>query len=156
MGWNWKSALQQESERAAWGWNKTCKGQNNSQGQEVRGRIRSNSCRHSICKLVLCAKAPSQPSQTADPYTKGRLKHPGRPPWGGALHLGSSVDGCLPYPGHKGTSKLLSPGSNLHWTPNKASSGKPAPALNTGEQEVVLEGTASRSGLSAPEEKAKP
>lgn len=57
--WNW--TLEQESERAARGWNKTWKGQYNSQGQEVGRRIQSNSLRHPIYKSVLCAKDPSQP-----------------------------------------------------------------------------------------------
>lgn len=50
------------------------------------------------------------------------MGHPGRPPQE-TSHLGSSVDGCLPYPGHTGKSQSLSPGSNLHQTLNRASSG---------------------------------
>lgn len=59
--WNWKSTLEQESERAARGRNKTRKGQDNSQGQEVGGRIQSNPLRQPVYKSVLYAKAPSQP-----------------------------------------------------------------------------------------------
>lgn len=91
-------------------------------------------------------RAPASPDQAAGPQPKKRPSHPGRPPQGGTLRSGSSVDGCLPHPGHKGTSKLLSPGSNLHRTLNKASSGKPAPAQSTGEQEALLEARASLLG----------
>lgn len=99
---------------------------------------------------------PAQNKQLIPRQPKERLEHPGRPPRGGTLHLGSSVDGCLPGPGPKGTSKLPSPGSNLHWALHNISSGKPAPARSMQEQEIILEENASPSWLAAPEEKAKP
>lgn len=89
---------------------------------------------------------PVQNKQLVPRQPKERMGHPGTPPRGRTLHLGSSVDGCLPHQGHKGTSKLLSPGSNLHQTLNKASSGMLAPAWTMGEQEVLLEARNSLLG----------